>query len=128
MAGFLLAWWMFSGYAPYNVTAFVFGLALVLFIRGGRNFYLRYESAKEDQARDIENARLEILDKETKKANAEAKLAEAQAKAMPNYLFTSEDFTEDARAILLKIVKDARRKKIPVTGQGLVQSILKSLR
>jgi len=64
----------------------------------------------------------------TKMQKQEIELAEAQAKAAKSYIFTSDDFDPSAQSILLPVVKESRKKGIPISGQGLINTILKSFR
>jgi hypothetical protein len=112
LAGFLFAWWLNDNPEVRYAAMFVsFGVLVAL--SKARNFWLKYESAK-----------LEI-EYETAKLNVSSEKSEEKA---AKTVFDSNDFAEDARALLLKPVKEARKKGIPVTGHGLINIILKGIR
>lgn len=69
-----------------------------------------------------------LAQKQERAALAQVKALKEVAKSEVKYIFTSEDFDDSAQALLEKIVRQAKRKKIRVTGEGLLTSILESIR
>ena len=80
------------------------------------------------QNRKIEQEKTKQQANELKKQKQEVELAKVQASMAKTYNFTSDDFDATAQGILVPVVKDSRKRGVPVTGQGLIQSILKSIR
>jgi hypothetical protein len=72
--------------------------------------------------------------REKLRANRKDKLAKAapqQVKTVVtenNYAFTSDDFDATAQEMLSKPVKKARKANAKITGQGLIETILKGLK
>lgn len=123
------------GDPDFRLTGFITIIVLALVLRAARSEVIRYESAYMDSLRDIRagetkllNIRREVLTLENKQLDAANKMAKADAKEANGLAFTANDFDDAAQALLLKPVKEARKKKVRVTGQGLIETILKGIR
>lgn len=119
-----------------RVTLIISFTILLFFIGRARNVWLRYESAymemlDENRAEEhkLLDKRLKVEAQVNKQLSAATKLKASEDKAnVKNFAFTSEDFDLDAQALLSKPVKEARKAKARVTGEGLVMTFLKSIR
>jgi len=115
-----------------RITLIIVLCALLLAIRAFRNMHLQHESAYLEMLAENRHAEHALLDKRlkadaqtNKQLNAAIKL---QGKNKDKHAFTSDDFDDKARALLLKPVNEARKAKAKVTGEGLLKTILKSIR
>jgi hypothetical protein len=119
-----------------RVTLIISFTILLFFIGRARNMWLRYESAYMEMLDEHRAEEHKLLDKRlkveaqvNKQLSAATKLKAAEDKTnAKSFAFTSEDFDMSAQALLSKPVKEARRKKAKVTGEGLVMTFLKSIR
>lgn len=101
-----------------------------------RNVWMSYESVYMEMLDEHRAAEHKLLDKQmqvekqvNKQLHAATKLREKEDKQnAQHYAFTSEDFDMSAQALLSKPVKEARKAKAKVTGEGLVMTFLKSIR
>jgi len=109
------------------IVAFVFaGVVRVAIMFSESSAQINVAQKKEATKIEIEKSKQLLL--ATKMQKQEIELAEAQAKAAKSYIFTSDDFDPSAQSILLPVVKESRKKGIPISGQGLINTILKSFR
>lgn len=134
-AGFFIGL-VLMGDPDFRLTGFI-TLAVIIFVLSrARRELLKYESAYIDTLRESRDEEMKLLAKRQQVATLEAKkynAAKSVAKELnktegqnnASLTFTSNDFDDAAQALLLKPVREARKKKVRVTGQGLIETILK---
>jgi hypothetical protein len=127
------------GDPDFRLTGFITIIAMAIVFRYARIFLVQYESTYMDMVAEARQEELRILT-ERKAADArQVKILNAAKKAQvevnkeakltgKGLKFTSDDFDDAAQALLLKPVKDARKKKLKVSGQGLIETILKGMK
>jgi len=141
--GFLIAG-LFIGFVlmgdpSFRLTGFVTIIILAIVFRFARRELIKYESAYMDVLSEARREELAVLSEQKAAENRQVKILNAARKAQAevnkeakanaaSYAFTSDDFDDAAAALLLKPVKEARKKKLKVSGQGLIETILKGFK
>ena len=140
------------GDPDFRLTGFITIIALGIALRYARRELINYESAyiemlHEARREEIEllaerkaadNRQVKILDaakkaqievnKEAKYVNQVPKAVKPATKTSNTFLFTSDDFDSSAHALLLPPIKRSRKKSLKVSGQGLIEIILKGMK
>jgi hypothetical protein len=127
-----------------RITLIIVLGVLLAVIGQARSVWMEYESVYIDMLATSRQEESELLDKRLQLEKATTKQLELDAKrqgknnkqhaqvtkAQDNqtYDFTSDDFDGSAIALLSKPIKAARKVKAKITGQGLIELILKSIR
>lgn len=110
------------GNPSFRLTGFVTTIILGVVLYG---FMYGFAELEQEYFMKISNARKEEIQLLKIKKDIE-KLQKRNNK--PNYLFTSADFDESAQSLLLNHIIKARKSSSKVTGQGLIEIILKGIR
>lgn len=114
--------WLYGGDSQYKYFFFLTMIVLLVNIKRIREFageqtYVRSELARvhREDEQELISSKLDVM--------------KAESKAQIQYEFTSEDFSDDAQAIILKIQRQAKKEKLKkINGKCLIEGILKSLR
>jgi hypothetical protein len=121
IVGYMVAWCMHA----HSSEAMVYGFFAVLFIwflRKPMQWWAGYVAEKNkelEQQRKLQE-QLGLTDDMPKQPKREPK--------QKKHAFTSDDFDDKAQAMLTPMVKQARKAKAKITGEGLINEILKSFR
>jgi len=135
----LLIGLVLMGDPNFRLTGFITLIAMAIAFRYARVFLVQYESAYLDMVAEARQEELRILTERKAADNRQVKILNAAKKAQAEvnkeakltgkgFKFTSEDFDDAAQALLLTPVKKARKEKLRVTGQGLIETILKGMK
>lgn len=131
--GYGICWYYTNG---GNVIAH--WIAIAIFVWGFKHIlhnWIAWSSQRATiLAREIdkfEKQRMILMKQESKQQKTTKKIEDKSTVEKPSKKkddFNQDDFDDDAKAMLLKPVSEARKARAKVTGQGLVNTILKSFR
>ena len=138
IGGFIIGL-MLMGDSTFRMTGFVTIIILGIVLRVARKELIAYESAYLEMMQVARQEELSILMQRKEAENRQVKILNAAKKAQAEvnketkqnaaqYAFTSNDFDDAAQSLLIKPVKEARKHKTKVTGQGLITTMLKGIR
>ena len=138
IGGFIIGL-MLMGDSTFRMTGFVTIIILGIVLRVARKELIAYESAYLEMMQIARQEELSILMQRKEAENRQVKILNAAKKAQAEvnketkqnaaqYAFTSNDFDDAAQSLLIKPVKEARKHKTKVTGQGLITTMLKGIR
>ena len=119
-----------------RITLIISFTVLLMCIGRARTVWMQYESAymemlEEHRAEEhvLLDKRLKVEMQVEKQLDSAVKLQGKEDKRTARtYDFTSDDFDSSATMLLSKPVKQARKSHAKVTGQGLLETILKGIR
>jgi hypothetical protein len=127
--GYGLGWYIHEGSRPE-----AYGVALIvgILIAVGSSFPIKFWLAVLSEKETAIRTRIKDEESELRYQERQLKLERLRASPISKPKkngdeFSDDDFDETSKGIILKIVREARKSGIKVTGQGLVGNILKSI-
>lgn len=101
--------------SDFGAMSFIIVIIIAFIVKGAREYHVNVLA-------------IEYEYKEKELSAKDAAVKKAKVELQKEYSFTDEDFNDDARILIMKIVKNAKKTKTKVTGQSLLASILGGIR
>ena len=121
--GYMAAW---SIMQPDSSGSLFYGIVIVMFgysLRKPMKWWAAYVAKKNEELKL--QAKME---KQFGVSPDNAPTPKPKREKQTKHTFTSDDFDDKAQAMLVPMVKQARKAKAKITGEGLISEILKSFR